>query len=74
MKKYIFILVALMVTGLSVAQDASNQQGAVQTGSAAGSVDTIYTLMIAACAAIFLFVIIYALARAVKALSSQVSS
>ena len=74
MKKYIFMLMAMIAVVSSFAQDASIQKGVVSPAGGVGNVDTIYTLVIAICAAVFLIVIIYALSRAVKALSSQVVS
>ncbi len=74
MKKYILMLMAMMVTVSSFAQEASLQQGAVSPSGGAENVETIYTMILVICAAAFLIVIIYALTRAVKALSSQVSS
>jgi preprotein translocase subunit SecG len=74
MKKYFLMLVAMIVTMSLFAQNTSIQQGAIPSGGGADNVDSIYTLITAICAAVFLIVIIYALSRAVKALSSQVSS
>ena len=68
------MLMAMMVTVSSFAQDASLQQGAVSPSGRAENVETIYTMILVICAAAFLIVIIYALTSAVKALSFQLSS
>lgn len=74
MKKYIFMMVSMIAAFSSFAQDASIQKGAASHAGGGDNVDTIYTMILAICAAAFLVMIIYALSRAIKALSSQVIS
>ena len=48
------MLMAMMVTVSSFAQDASLQQGAVSPSGRAENVETIYTMILVICAAAFL--------------------
>lgn len=70
MKKYVFMLAALLVVGSLFVQDASSA-GQAASG---GAMDSIQSVAIACFAGAFLFIIIFALARAVKALTTQVTS
>jgi len=70
MKKYALVLSSLLVSLLSNAQVAVTETGTASPAS--DSVNTLYTVLIVTGAGLFVFIIIYALARAVNALSSQV--
>ena len=69
MKKMLLSVFAGFSSFFVQAQVAADQAGAVSSGSE--TVNTLYTVIIAVTAALFIFIIIYALARAVKALTSQ---
>lgn len=71
MKKYFITLVMFLSAALVQAQEVSTQTGTSQPGAAEQSVNTLFILLAVTGVSLFLFLIIYSLSKAVKALSTQ---
>ena len=69
MKKYILLIVALLTTSLSFAQNTAIQQGTAPQAENGGNVDSIATLLIAIAASGFLFIIIFALSSTMSTIN-----